>query len=247
MGIARRRQSGEGSGNPMGWLTTFNDLITLLMVFFVLLFTMSAVDTKKLQEFQSSLATGLGVMKTGSKTAIGLHPSDLPDIDPGDTYDPEKETEKNAGPPQDKANQLAQRLRQLQDDPGIEVRLTAGGAAITFDDVLLFDFGKSEINPGGLMLLRKIGAELRKVDCPVRVEGHTDNVPIRTWRYPSNWDLSIARAVSVVKHFIAVDGIPPQRLSAVGYGESRPLVPNDTAQHRSKNRRVELVVVMEEQ
>jgi chemotaxis protein MotB len=81
----------------------------------------------------------------------------------------------------------------------------------------------------------------------VRVEGHTDNVPIHTNRFPSNWELSIARAVSVVKYFVDVGNINPQRLSAVGYGESRPLVPNSSAANLAKNRRVEIVLATEDE
>jgi chemotaxis protein MotB len=79
----------------------------------------------------------------------------------------------------------------------------------------------------------------------VRVEGHTDNVSIHTKRFPSNWELSIARAVSVVKHFAEVNQIDPQRLSAVGYGKSRPVAPNDTPSNRAKNRRVEIILKTE--
>ena len=110
---------------------------------------------------------------------------------------------------------------------------------------MLFDFGKAAINPGGLDFLNKLAALIQKVPYPVRVEGHTDNVPIRTVRFPSNWELSIARAVSVVKYFAESGKINPQRLSAVGYGETRPLMPNDSTTNRARNRRVEIVLVTE--
>ena len=247
MGRSRRiRSTGESSGS-MGWLTTFNDLITLLMVFFVLLFTMSAVDTKKLNEFRHSLATGLGIREAGDRTAIGLQPSALPDIDPGDTYDPEIENRKHDGLPREAAERLSEKLRKLEEEIGVKSKLTREGANITFDDMLLFDFGKADINPRGLICLDAVAEAIKGLPYPIRVEGHTDNVPIHTRRFPSNWNLSIARAVNVVKHFSNNAGIEPGRLSAVGYGESRPVTTNDTPRNRSRNRRVEIVLVMEEQ
>jgi chemotaxis protein MotB len=93
--------------------------------------------------------------------------------------------------------------------------------------------------------LDKIAQALTNVPFSLRVEGHTDNVPIQTKRFPSNWELSIARAVNVVKYFAQVSNIDPQRLSAVGYGESRPVVENDTPSNRAKNRRVEILLLTE--
>jgi chemotaxis protein MotB len=240
----RHRSKDESSG--AGWLTTFNDLVTLLMVFFVLLFTMGSVDTKKLDDFRQSLASGLGIMGAGDLTAVGLHPSALPDINPGDTYDPELEDKKHIGLSQAMMEQLAEKLEQLERRVGIKSKISHKGAYITFDDQLLFDLSKSKINAKGLSLLDTVADALKDLPFPIRVEGHTDNIPIRTRRYPSNWDLSIARAVNVVKYFINTDGINPSRLSAVGYGASRPVAANDSPENRSKNRRVEIVLVMEE-
>jgi chemotaxis protein MotB len=246
MGSPRFRKTGGEAARSMGWLTTFNDLVTLLMVFFVLLFTMGSVDTRKLSDFRHSLASGLGIMGTGDRTAIGLHPTRLPDIDPGDTYDPEIEDKKHPGMSPALIDRLAARLKILEARAGINSQLTEKGAYITFDDRLLFDVSRAKINPAGLALLDDVALLLKEVSFPIRVEGHTDNVPIHTRRFPSNWDLSIARAVNVVKHFINTSGINPERLSAVGYGESRPLVANDSPRNRSRNRRVEIVLVMEE-
>jgi chemotaxis protein MotB len=136
-------------------------------------------------------------------------------------------------------------LKDLTDEPGINVRYSNEGAHITFEDFLLFDFGKAEINPGGLAFLERVAALIQKIPHPVRVEGHTDNLPIHTARFPSNWELSTARAVNVVKYFAGLGKINPQRLSAVGYGDTRPLVLNDSPANRSRNRRVEIVLATE--
>jgi len=233
----------ENSDDGPGWLTTFNDLVTLLMVFFVLLFTMGSMDTKKLKEFQYALQSGLGVLGQGSQVSIAVTDSRQ---DPDRVHlltqaegDGQPVDEQQVGAPMDEA------LEAFTAEPGINVRYSNQGAHITFEDDLLFNFGKADINPGGLKFLDKLAALLQKVPYPVRVEGHTDNVPIHTARYPSNWELSIARAVSVVKYFAEIGTINPQRLSAVGYGETRPQAPNDIPANRARNRRVEIVLATE--
>ncbi|MGD9150174.1 MAG: flagellar motor protein MotB, partial [Desulfobacterales bacterium] len=117
---------------------------------------------------------------------------------------------------------------------------------LTFEDQILFDFGKATINPAGHGLLAQLAKSIQQVPNAVRIEGHTDNVPIQTKRFPSNWELSVARAVNVVKYFAEAGKIDPRRLSAVGYGESRPLVANDTPANRQKNRRVEILLLTED-
>jgi len=232
----------SSDGGP-GWLTTFNDLITLLMVFFVLLFTMGSLDTKMLKEFQYALQSGLGILGEGSQVSIAVKDS-RPKPDMAQLL-AQAEGEVEPVDEQKEATPIDDALKAITDEPGINVRYSNQGAHITFEDFLLFDFGKAVINSGGLKFLDKMTALIQKIPYPVRVEGHTDNVPIHTARYPSNWELSIARAVSVVKYFAESGKINPQRLSAVGYGATRPLVPNDSPANRSRNRRVEIVLATE--
>jgi chemotaxis protein MotB len=233
----------EDSGNRAGWLTTFNDLVTLLMVFFVLLFTMGSTDKTMMKEFQNALQSGLGVLGAGSKVSIAIEESRRPISVGGPLTQGQDETIPGEG--EGTMDAIDDALGELAAEPGINVKHENQGARISFEDVLLFDFGKAEINSSGLAFLDKMAALVQKIPCLVRVEGHTDNVPIHTHRFPSNWDLSTARAVSVVKYLADIGKINPQRLSAVGYGESRPLVPNDSAANRAKNRRVEIVLVTE--
>jgi chemotaxis protein MotB len=213
------------------------------MVFFVLLFTMGSMDNNKLKEFQYALQSGLGILGEGSQVSIGIKDSrpvpDQADLLTQAEGDGQPVDEQQEVIPMDEA------LKKFTAEPGINVRYSKQGAHITFEDYLLFNFGKADINPGGLAFLDKLAALIRKIPYPVRVEGHTDNVPIHTARYPSNWELSIARAVSVVKYFAEIKKINPQRLSAVGYGETRPLVPNDLPANRNRNRRVEIVLATE--
>lgn len=236
-------RSAEDSGHKAGWLTTFNDLITLLMVFFVLLFTMGSTDKNMMKEFQNALQSGLGVLGAGSKVSVVVNESQRPISVDGPLTQGQDET--TPGEAEGAMDGIDDALGELAAEPGINVKYEKQGARISFEDALLFDFGKAEINSSGLAFLDKIAALAQEISGLVRVEGYTDNVPIHTYRFPSNWDLSTARAVSVVKYLVEIGKVKPQRLSAVGYGESRPLVPNDSAANRARNRRVEIVLITE--
>jgi chemotaxis protein MotB len=242
----RRRQhnSGSGGNNSAGWLTTFNDLVTLLMVFFVLLFTMSSIDAKKMQEFQYALQSGLGVLEAGKMVNISVKTTQPVEDMSHIKTQPEGV---KVSPGERLKGLLSDKLiKSLEADFGIEIAQTHQGIRLSFENQIIFDFGKANINPAGYTMLNQIAKAIKKVPKPVRVEGHTDNIPIQTARFPSNWELSVARAVNVVKYFAEVGNIDPHRLSAVGYGESRPVVANDTASNRAKNRRVEILLITED-
>jgi chemotaxis protein MotB len=233
-----------------GWLTTFNDLVTLLMVFFVLLFAMGSIDVRKVKHFQSAMQSALGVLHEGRSTGVA--------VEEERSLGQAAERIGVAGEAGQASTQGAATARQgiaptpseliqamittLDNTRGIDAVYTSKGLLITLDDHLLFELGQADINPQGLPLLERVGTVLQKVTQPVRVEGHTDDLPINTPQFPSNWELSTARAVKVVKYFIERGGIDPQRLSAVGYGSSKPRAGNDTPANRARNRRVEIVL-----
>lgn len=242
--MKKRKLNSEGEGeNGAGWLTTFNDLVTLLMVFFVLLFTMSSVDAKKMQDFQYALQSGLGILEAGRRVDINIKASQpVEDMAHVNTQPEGVKTTKD----ENLSGLLSDELvKSLEADFGIQVSHTPQGIRLSFADQILFDFGKAGINSAGHALLNQVAKALKKRSEALRVEGHTDNIPIKTARFPSNWELSVERAVNVVKYFAAVGKIDPHRLSAVGYGESRPLVTNDTPANRMKNRRVEILLLTE--
>jgi chemotaxis protein MotB len=240
----RPNAESEG-GNTKGWLTTFNDLVTLLMVFFVLLFTMSTIDSRKMLDFQYAMQSGLGILKTGKDVSISVKRTQP--VDDMSHIMTQAEGERNKQGTSPLPDKLIDQIRQLmEDDLDIQVTSTPQGTRLSFEDQVLFDFGRADINPAGYEMLNQIAKAIKNVSKPVRVEGHTDNVPIQTRRFPSNWELSVARAVNVVKYFAEVGKIDPHRLSAVGYGESRPVVANDTASNRAQNRRVEILLLTED-
>ena len=239
--MRRQRQNSGGEGNnSAGWLTTFNDLVTLLMVFFVLLFTMSSIDARPMQEFQYALQSGLGILKEGKMVNISVKTTQ-----PVEDMSHIKDVK--VSPDELLSGLLSDKLiKSLQADFEIEITQTSQGIRLSFEDQVLFEFGKADINPAGFTMLDQIAKAIKKVPKAVRVEGHTDNIPIQTARFPSNWELSVARAVKVVKYFAEVGNVDPHRLSAVGYGESRPVVANDTASNRAQNRRVEILLITED-
>lgn len=245
MSKPRVQRQDENCGVTSGWLTTFNDLVTLLMVFFVLLFAMGTMDKLRMEEFQSALQSGLGVLGPGSRVSIAVKQSQTPISALGQISQGKNETEPEGelveqDPFDDKVSEFAAQS-------GINVRYSKQGIHISFEGGLVFDFGQANINAKGFEFLDKIAALIQQNTYAVRVEGHTDNVPIHTQRFPSNWELSIARAVGVVNYFIETGKINPQRLSAVGYGESRPLLANNSPVNRAKNRRVEIVLATEDE
>ena len=214
----------------LSWLTTFNDMITLLMVFFVLLFTMSSLDVKRFKTFQNALQSAMGVMYEGRHAPLGT----LSNTSSSSNTQIDNENETMA--------REQQGLSALSETRGLEAEYTPRGIQLTLNDQLLFRSGDAALTIEGKSLLDRVAAIIRPFNRNIRVEGHTDNIPIATVRYPSNWELSTERAIGVVKYLIDPGGILPNRLSAAGYGDSKPRVPNNTAANRSKNRRVEIIL-----
>jgi chemotaxis protein MotB len=230
--------------NSSSWLTTFNDLVTLLMVFFVLMFSLGTIDAKKMADFQYALQSGLGILEAGKRIDVAVQDEQpVKDMSNLNTQaDGRSGTQQQPGMQQT----IETALEALDDDIGVHVTYTERGAHLRFEDGVLFNFGQAEVSSKGYAVLEKTADVIRKMPYPIRVEGHTDNVPIHTKRFPSNWELSTIRAVNVLKYFANEGRIDPRRLSAVGYGESKPLVANNSPRDRAKNRRVEIVLIKED-
>lgn len=220
------------ASHKFGWRTTFNDLMTLLLVFFVMLFALSSMDMAKMKRFRQRLQPSAGLLP-GSEAVLS---------------DRRASAEGESASRQAAAlvlEQLDSALAQLGAAEQIAVKRTqTGDVLITLPNTLLFGEGQAELRPEGQALIGRVAAVLARIPATLQIEGHTDNRPIRTERFPSNWELSTARAVDVLKALIATGNVAPSRLSAVGYGDSRPLAPNDSAEARARNRRVEIVLAM---
>ncbi|WP_338834043.1 Motility protein B [Moorella humiferrea] len=243
--MARRGGEKVKHDNKERWLLTYSDLITLLMIFFVVMYSISSLNAQKMAALASSLAQAfLGAPASGIFPEGGL-PSLVagtePAMDSGTGLENNEELTELAGV---KAN-----LERYITQEGLQDQITLTnqerGLVVSMYDTILFPRGSAELTPEARALLRQIGRALAGLPNYLRIEGHTDNLPIHTNLYPSNWELSTARAISVVKVLINDAGINPERLSATGYGEYRPVAPNDGETNMAKNRRVDIVILKE--
>ncbi len=235
------KDKGSKKGSP-AWMTTYADMTTLLLCFFVLLYTYSTIDVLKFREVVISLKGALGVLDGGPQM---LQPGELPA--PARPVQNRGADERN---PQ--IDELALRIARYFSERGmegvVELEKNRKGLVIRFKDATLFDFGMADIRENSKPILSGLAEILNTVDNEVTIEGHTDNVPIKkTHIFKDNWELSTARSCNVLRFFIDEAGMAPERLSAIGYGEYKPIVPNNTEENRQKNRRVDVVVLVSEE
>lgn len=226
------------------WMATFADLVTLLMCFFVLLFAMSTIQEETFKELIQSMKSALGVQQvpeTGTREGLVMQQPD-PCTDKKEQQD--SAVDEVGGMVQKEVDDIVSDVKELvmfnKLGGKVKVEETDDGAVITISDVVLFAPGESTIAGGGLELMAKIAKVLAQFSYPIKIAGHTDNIPISTAKYASNWELSANRASDVVR-FLVGQGIDPTLLSAEGYAEFRPIASNKTAKGRSKNRRVEIL------
>ncbi len=227
------------------WMGTYGDMVTLLLCFFVLMFATSTVDAGKFNQIAASFAKNqiviMPAQTNGMLEAMGNGIIQMPQVN-GES---DKEYEQEG---QQELEQMAEKFKtyfaqnNLQDK--IEVEQNDRFITINFKDGLLFESGSADLKPEAITVLGQIANELLKYpDNHIKIEGHTDNRPINTARYPNNWYLSAARAISVATYFTDQKHFPPDRISTEGYGEYKPKVPNDTPENRAINRRVEIKVI----
>jgi chemotaxis protein MotB len=230
--MKKEKEEPEEPSAPF-WMTTFSDMVTLLLVFFILILSYSTVELEKFRGAMSSMKGALGIMpEMGSSV-----PNRKPNFHERMTVRNTKLTER--------MQSFDDAIKQAKAEGMIETEVTASGLHIRLGDNVLYDLGKARIKPSAYPILREVAALIREESNDVYVEGHTDNIPISTAKFPSNWELSTARAMSVVKYLYKVEGISASKLAAVGHGEYRPLVPNTTRENRSRNRRVEIFIKWE--
>lgn len=232
--MARKKKEDPPPPGAPGWMTTYGDLMSLLLTFFVLLVSFSSIQESKFLQALGSLKGALGVLPQYESSLFKRYVI-MPKL-----------TKRERVRVSLMMNQLRQALRELNLEKNVQVEMRENGILIRLDAPVLFDLARAELKSEIFPVLDKIAELTQQWPNEIRVEGHTDNLPIHTREYPSNWELSVARAVAVLKYFVS-RGIPPSRLSAVGYGEFRPLVPNTSEENRAKNRRVEIYITYREQ
>ena len=243
--MARRQAEKASHNNQERWLLTYSDLITLLMIFFVVMYSISSINAQKMAALASSLAQAF----IGSPAPGLLDTGGLPSVVPGVAPAPGGTGTDGQSLEGTELAQVKLELQQYIRQEGLQSQVTLKseerGLVVSMADTVLFPRGSAELTPEARTLLRPVGQALARLPNYLRVEGHTDNLPINTPAFPSNWELSTARATNVVRFLTGDAGIDPQRLSATGYGEYRPVAPNDNEASMSRNRRVDIVVLKE--
>lgn len=230
-----KKAKSEGQSNER-WLLTYSDLITLLMVFFIVMYASSTINAAKYQELKESLGQ---VLNPGSSEAVDPTFSAASPITPAALTKPAAE--------QADLNDIAAQLNTYLNDnnlqDSISVNVTQRGVVVSLKDSVLFDPGSIEIKPNINAKLVAIGKVLVQMNNYIRVEGNTDNVPMKGSTIKNNWQLSVLRATQVLQVLVNQSGVPPQRISSIGYGEYRPAAPNTTSNNKAKNRRVDIVIL----
>jgi chemotaxis protein MotB len=232
----------EEHENHERWLVSYADFITLLFAFFVVMYSISSVNEGKFRTVSDSIKAALNpiVSPSSNLTPFTIGPNKALMLKP--TIEDAKEPA---------VRRLRQIMRSLKNETQLEIiqlkELTNGDIILTLPDTVLFRAGESVLRPEARPFIQALSEVLIELDRHVRVEGHTDNVPISTAQFPSNWELSATRAVTVVRNLSELYGVPSHNLAAVGYADSRPQTDNLTPEHRAKNRRVEIVVLERKQ
>ncbi len=244
MSSRRSRRGSSTHINHERWMVSFADFMTLLFALFVVLFAISTVDQTKLSQVADSMEEAFGVMDSQGDSILNQRtdrPAPIPPIVSNPTAPP---------PPASKANEvLIQRLNKIIGTQGqlaaaVQLRTESRGVVIQLKDTRLFASGSAELRPEIISELRRIARELEALGQPMRIEGHTDNIPINAaGLYHSNWELSAARATRVLQFMLSNTKVPPQRFSVAGYGEYRPIAPNTSEAGRARNRRVDIVIL----
>lgn len=233
--MARKRIEEQNTGAPE-WMATYSDMVTLLLCFFVLLFSFATLDVQKFQAVAQSMSGSLGVLDSGMTVSmeplVNTFPSDMP-------IEEEEEFSRLY-------EEISEYVRENNLANSITIFLDERGLLVRFLDNVFFDSGKADLKPEAKEIITKVAEILKKNNYSIRIEGHTDNVPMHSFRFPSNWELSTTRAVNVVRFLIEVNGLEAKRLSASGYADQHPVDSNDTPEGRQKNRRVDMVILRSE-
>lgn len=250
----------EKKENSERWLLTYSDLITLLMILFVLMYAMSNVDQSKYEKLATSLNNSLGsgigsgsasILPGGAGILDGGVSQTVVETEAATQKETSSTTQSSTSTGEQMAEQAEMRYIKQQLDTlistnnlgsDIGVNIQDSGLVITFPSITFFDLGKADLNDNMKLALDKIAKELNTIENDVLVKGYTDNLPIKNSVYLSNWQLSGARALNVVQYLTEKCSVKSNRLAGMGLGENNPVASNDTEEGRSKNRRIEISI-----
>lgn len=243
-----RKKKHEEHVNHERWVISYADFVTLLFAFFVVLFAVSQVDSKKVGRFTQSFnaATQWEVLQGHGRGLLQVDPSQAPpEVTPSILPPPLALADLDAGS-MTLRSLLTERLEGKAKLEGLEIEEIHGELVLRLPEHLLFDNAQAILREEGRAALAAVEDVLHDRPVRIRIEGHTDSVPIQTAQFPTNWELSTARATACVRYMLESKRIEPQRLSAAGYGEHHPVGDNATADGRARNRRVDIVISVDE-
>jgi chemotaxis protein MotB len=244
--MARKKKAAEAE-NHERWMVSYADFVTLLFAFFVVMFASSQADKGKAKQVSDSVRQALeegqvtavlaGILgDKGAGNAQVKGPGGVKELP--NVVKTGKEVE--LGPTEQALNA---ELKFEIDNGQIKIAMEARGLVITLREAAFFPSGDDRLVPRSFSSLEKIGALIARIPNPVRLEGHTDAVPIHNSRFRSNWELSAARGIAMLEYFSGTSGVPRDRLAVVGYADTLPADSNETPEGRARNRRVDVVLL----
>ncbi|WP_404347257.1 flagellar motor protein MotS [Sutcliffiella horikoshii] len=241
----RKKKVSVESGAPK-WMVTFSDLFMLVLVFFILLFSMSQIDLVKFKAVAESFKQ-VNILDYNPSAVPFEHPTDFSvntesTNNQEDVAENEEQTQENEDSLQELLVEVQTFLAENDLEDVVVANRTERGIVLVLEEKVLYETAEARILPIAHPFLDKVGTLLTKIPNLVKVEGHTDNRPISTEKFPSNWELSAARASSVIRYLVDSHDLDPERFIAVGYGDTRPIVENTSNANYQKNRRVEIVI-----
>lgn len=242
--MARRRREEEHE-NHERWLVSYADFITLLFAFFVVMYAISSVNEGKYKVLSNSLVNAFKntTAQPGGQPIAVIQGAPLLPVKP--VAKPDKAVDQKKVEQRQKmknmADDIKNALQPLIAQGKVKLLETSRGVTIEINDSVLFPAGQAKLEPASMSAMLAIAQVLAASDFPITIEGHTDNVPIATPQFPSNWELSAMRATTVLRLFND-GGVGAERLTAIGYGETRPVDTNTTPEGRARNRRVSVLI-----
>lgn len=225
------------------WMLSYLDFITLLMIFFLMMYAISNVDTKKSAALANSLKIGFNSGNGQNVIAVSDSSNSTPTVVDNEALTAESEAKAETEKLADVKKKVDELVNNSELKGSVSTSIQDRGLLISFNDNVFFNSGEADIKSDWQSKLISISKVLNGIDNYIRVEGHTDNVAINTNYFHSNWQLSSVRAANVVEFLITQGSVSPGRLSSVGYGEYRPIKSNDTEEGKSSNRRVDIVIL----
>jgi chemotaxis protein MotB len=247
-----RKKAHEKEANHERWLVSYADFITLLFAVFVTLYAMSQTDKKKIEEVVESMRDSFGYSKSSPASRPSVIESGtmsvIPALHKASMSAPKRGGRSKGGEKDFKTTKasIEAYLMKVGAQQKVSVAINQRGLVVSLKEAGFFDSGSATLKQSSYTLLNDVVGSLTSYSNGIRVEGHTDNVPISTQAFPSNWELSTSRATNVVQYLIKQDDFEPSNVSATGYGEYRPIADNSSDEGRRKNRRVDLVLLNEE-